>query len=63
MTVVDVKWWSLIWTIEAMSFIDTVYLETTIDFRYAGIGLISVSRSFCDCFLGFTGNSKENTRV
>lgn len=61
MTVVDVKWWSLIWTIEAMSFIGYgVYRKQPL-IRYAGIGLITLAVAkiaFWDL-----QNLKENTRV
>ena len=60
MTVVDVKWWSLIWTIEAMSFIGYGVFRKQPLIRYAGIGLIALA--VAKLLSGIT-NSKENTRV
>jgi hypothetical protein len=61
MTVVDVKWWSLIWTIEAMGFIGYGVFRKQPLIRYAGIGLIALAVAkiaFWDL-----QNLKENTRV
>jgi uncharacterized membrane protein len=61
MTVVDVKWWSLIWTIEAMGFIGYGVFRKQPLIRYAGIGLITLAVAkiaFWDL-----QNLKENTRV
>ena len=61
MTVVDVRFWSLIWTLEAIVFIGYgVYRNKTL-IRYAGIGLIGLAVlkiAFWDL-----QNLKENVRV
>ncbi len=61
MTVVDIRWWSLIWTIEAMAFIGYGVFRSQPLIRYAGIGLIGLAV----IKIGFWDlqNLKENTRV
>jgi hypothetical protein len=61
MTVVDIRWWSLIWTIEAMAFIGYGVFRSQPLIRYAGIGLIALAV----VKIGFWDlqNLKENTRV
>lgn len=61
MTVVDIRWWSLIWTIEAFSFISYGVFRSQALIRYAGFGLIGLAV----LKLGFWDlqNLKENVRV
>ena len=61
MTVVDIKFWSLIWTIEAFAFISYGVFRNQSLIRYAGFGLIGLAV----IKLGFWDlqNLKENVRV